>query len=133
MTLEPRLIRRAVISCSLFAVSSLALFALAGCSASTDAAIVNDTATACHVASVAEAADPALAAHNQKIVAGVTVICATVPALAAPSTPTTPAPATVLPLPPQATVLPLPPGKLATVLPLPPVRVATVLPLPPRA
>lgn len=89
------MIRSAIYRCvGALAVACVLSLGLVACSPAQDQAIISDANTACHVASAAEQQAASLAAHNQNIVAGQTIICTGI-AAAASVTPTpglTPAP-----------------------------------------
>ena len=79
----------------IFAGCGLLSLALAACSQQQLAAAQTYSATACHVATAVELADPALAAHNTKVVNGVTMACDAAPVvltLIPPTPPAAPAP-----------------------------------------
>ena len=60
-----------------------ASMALSACTASQEAMVFSAIDTTCHVATEAEAADPAFVAHNGKVIAGQSVLCGTAAALTA--------------------------------------------------
>lgn len=76
------------------AIAALAL--LAGCSTADQQAALNYSTTACRVATAVEAADPAFASHNGKVVNGTAMVCAAAPIIIQ-STSLPPAPAPVAP------------------------------------
>lgn len=69
---------------------------LAGCSTADQQAALNYSTTACRVATAVEAADPAFASHNGKVINGTAMVCAAAPIIIQ-STSLPPAPAPVAP------------------------------------
>ena len=66
-----------------------AALALSACSATQEQQAVTFSAAACHIATIAESLDPVFVAHNGKVVAGQTLVCAAAPTIIGAIPPTT--------------------------------------------